>query len=104
MYFNFDVVREEKKIQGIVLSHVDDLLHGGNKGFEKSVIGAVKASFEFSEEESEKFRYIGMNMVQDSNGIDQDEIDQDHYVKSLELPELDVTIDVVGDELLDAEG
>ena len=101
MYLNFDVVREEKKIQGIVLSHVDDLLHGGSKGFEKSVMGAVKASFEFSEEESEKFRYIGMNMVQDSNGI---LIDQDHYVKSLELPELDVANDVVGDELLDAEG
>ena len=101
MYLNFEAVNEKKHIQGIVLSHVDDLLYGGNKHFDKSVMQAVRASFEFSEEESEKFRYIGMNMVQNSNGIS---IDQDHYIKSLELPELNVANDSVGDELLDEEG
>ena len=44
----------------------------------------AKESFVFSVDRSERFRCIGMDLIQDTNGID-----QGHYMKTLELPDID---------------
>ena len=61
----------------------------------------VKASFTFSEEESVSFRYIGMNMIQENDGI---LVDQDHYIQLLELPDLQSCAGLKVDDVLDVDG
>ena len=85
MYFQFsDDSEKEKGLSGIALTHVDDVLHGGNSAF-KRVMSDVKTFFKFGVDEEGEFRYVGMHMRQTSSGII---IDQDHYVKSFELPDM----------------
>ena len=60
-----------------------------------------KSSFTFSEEESERFRYIGMNMIQNSHGI---YVNQDHYIQSLELPDMNIAKDLLCDDVLCSDG
>ena len=64
-------------------------------------MGAVKESFKFGLEETESFRYVGMNMTQTHRGI---LVDQDHYVKGLELPNMDIAKDLNVNDTLCAEG
>ena len=101
MYLSFSEVDNERRIDGIVLTHVDDLMHGGTKNFENNFMHIVKNSFVFSEEESERFRYIGMNMVQEKNGIT---VDQNHYIQLLEVPDLQSVANLKMDDTLDADG
>ena len=61
----------------------------------------VKAAFEFSEEEYMNFRYVGMNMVQKHNGIS---INQDHYIDSLELPDMEVAVNLKSEDILCPDG
>ena len=101
MYLHFSMNENVKKLEGIVLTHVDDLLHGGSKMFQDNVMTTVKSSFKFGLDESESFRYVGMNMIQTEDGI---VIDQDHYVKSLELPDMEVACKQKVNEVLSADG
>ena len=102
MYLQFSVSREgEKCLQGIVLTHVDDLLNGGSAEFQESVMSSVKSAFNFGSDEAEAFWYTGMNMTQTSDGII---IDQDHYVKSLELPDMDLVRGLNMNDVLSGEG
>ena len=49
MYFQFsDDSEKEKGLSGIALTHVDDVLHGGNSAF-KRVMSDVKTFFKISE-------------------------------------------------------
>ena len=73
----FNFLHKDGDLQGVVLTHVDDLLHGGTGDFQKGVMREVRESFIFSQEESDQFRYIGMNMIQSRTGIF---INQDHYI------------------------
>ena len=101
MYLHFTVDREEKKLEGMALTHVDDVLHGGSEDFDKNVMGSVKSSFKFGLEETQAFRYVGMNMTQTETGI---LIDQDHYVKGLELPDMDIAKDLQVNDILSSDG
>ena len=67
----------------------------------KRFMTRVKSSLKFGLEEAESFRYVGMNMTQEEGGI---LIDQDHYVKALELPDMDVADKLNMNDLLPAEG
>ena len=91
----------DKKIDGIALTHVDDMLHGGSDHFDVNVMDKVKSSFKFGLEESESFRYVGMNMTQKADHI---LIDQDHYVKGIELPDMEVAKNLKVTDLLCSEG
>ena len=51
-----------KKPVGIVVSHVDDILHAGDKDFDKLVMDPLKKLFEFGSEDEQEFRYVGMNI------------------------------------------
>ena len=102
MYLNFRTDKAgNKRLEGMALTHVDDVLHGGGENFDGNVMASVKASFKFGLEEAESFRYVGMNMTQTEEGI---RIDQDHYVKGLELPDMDIAQSLNANDLLTAEG
>ena len=75
---------EEGTLGGLILTHVDDLLHGsGNETFNEQVMKPLKQKFQFGSEEKDDFRYIGMHIKQYGDYI---EIDQDHYFASLDFP------------------
>ena len=103
MYIKFseNETEIEKKLEGLVLSHVDDLLNGGTPGFQHNVMGSVKSAFHFGTDETEAFWYTGMNMTQTQNEII---IDQDHYVRALELPDMEVARGQNMNDMLNAEG
>ena len=44
--------------------HVDYFFWGGTKSFQISVINALKKSFVICQEESQSFKYVGLNIVQ----------------------------------------
>ena len=83
-FYEGEEEREENLI-GIVVSHVDDLLHAGNEDFEEKMI-ALKQMFKFGSEEELEFRYVGMHIKQNKEGI---MVDQDHYLEGLEIPKVD---------------
>ena len=89
---------EEDDLQGIIETHVDDLLHAGTDAFEDEVIKPLKKAFKFGSEGEVEFRYVGMNIKQSEVGI---VVDQDHYVDNLEVPKVEFKIN--DDELLDHE-
>ena len=101
MYLFFSDVKGLKKIEGITLTHVDDLLDGGTDCFQQEVMKKVKDTFDFSDEEIQKFRYVGMNMIQNKEGVI---INQDHYIESLELPDMSVAVNLKSDDILCPEG
>ena len=71
-------------LAGLILTHVDDLLHGsGNERFNAKVMKPLKQKFQFGSEEKDDFRYIGMHIKQYGDYI---EIDQDHYFASIDIP------------------
>lgn len=102
LHFKTDESEDNKTIEGMALTHVDDVLHGGGDDFEEDIMTTVKSAFKFGLEEAERFRYVGMNMTQTSDGSIL--IDQDHYVKGLELPDMDAFEKLSSDEVLPAEG
>ena len=76
----------DKKLKGLLLAHVDDLLHGsGTEEFYRDIIKPLKEKFMFGREEDDDFRYVGMHVVQQGSTI---VTDQNHYVESLEIPDL----------------
>ena len=50
----------------------------------------MKSAFDFGSEETEKFWYVGIDMHQNLEGF---LIDQNHYVKNLELLNINVVKD-----------
>ena len=74
-----------KKPIGLAVSHVDDLLHTGISKFSKNVMNPLREHFIFGSEEKECFRYVGLNVSQNHEYID---VDQDHYIEALEVPDL----------------
>ena len=101
MYLYFSEKESVKKIEGIAMTHVDDLLDGGADSFEDGVMDKVKAAFQFSDEENSNFRYVGLHMIQEHNGIG---INQDHYVDALELPDMQRSVNLKLDDILCPEG
>ena len=73
-------------LSGIMLTHVDDLLHGsGNQEFLERVMIPLKQRFKFGSEDQNDFAYVGMHVVQHKDTII---VDQDGYVEDLEIPYL----------------
>ena len=74
---------KEGTLGGLVLTHVDDFLHGsGDAEFETNVMTPLKEKFEFGREEEQDFKYVGMHVTQENNCII---IDQNQYVEELDL-------------------
>ena len=87
-----------KTLEGVTLTHVDDLLHGsGTDIFYENVMKPLKEIFKFGTEEVQEFRYVGMNIRQIKDAI---VVDQDHYIRAMEFPDHD---EQGGSKLLDSD-
>ena len=74
--------RADNSVDGIILIHVDDLLYFGSQRFLDEIIQPFKCFFKISREETQAFRYVGINIQQ---GEDHLKIEQQNYVDSLEV-------------------
>ena len=79
LYFWFDS-SEGNSLFGILVTHVDDFAFCGNKKFHDSVIKDLKMAFRISVHEAGSFKYLGLTINQNNNGVS---IHQDSYVSSL---------------------
>ena len=71
-------------LEGMIISHVDDLLWSGTDNFQTNVVKVIKSAFQISKENSEAFKYLGLEIYHDQNGI---HVTQDTYSKDLiEIP------------------
>ena len=78
---------DEGNLEGIVASHVDDFLWGGNKLFETNIIAKLKETFKISKEQRENFKHLGLE-IQQRNIIT---VTQTAYVNEMKFLEYDKT-------------
>ena len=102
MYLNYNrsPTGGKEMIEGIAVTHVDDILHGGNDEFQ-AAMEELKSKFIFGLDEVQEFRYVGMNLRRTSTGIT---VDQDHYINTFEVPDMEVASGQLMSDLLNSEG
>ena len=101
LYFGENNDEVSKEPSGVAVTHVDDVLSGGNTEFETNVMTRIKKTFKFGSEEELEFRYVGINIAQCEEGF---MTDNNHYVQALELPCMEVAKNLKMEELLDHRG
>ena len=72
---------KENVFHGFVLSHVDDLLMGGDETFKNEVENELAKVFTFSKVEEKNFKYCGCNINVTENG--DIKLDQNEYLDKL---------------------
>ena len=75
----------EESLEGIVCIHVDDFCWGGTKQFEECVISQLKKEFLIGTMDSGSFKYVGLNIRQEAEGIS---VDQENYIRSVNQVEI----------------
>ena len=75
------------RLAGLILTHVDDLLHGfGCNEFIENIMLPLKKIFTFGKvDDSDDFMYVGMHIKQEQECIT---VDQDHYVQMIDFPDI----------------
>ena len=103
LYFKKGATRDDhtKRPLGMAVTHVDDVLHSGNKEFDERIMNPLKEAFKFGTEEETEFRYVGLNMKQMKKAI---MVDQNHYVANLEEPKLDDLSNLKNCDVLNDDG
>ena len=86
---------------GLAVTHVDNVLHAGEKEFDDDVMIHLKKTFQFGSEENGEFRYVGLNIIQERGSI---QIDQNHFVEAFENPDMEVCAKDDLNEVMDEEG
>ena len=76
--------KKANKINGILCTHVDDFCYGGTESFLKEKIGELREKLKVGEQESKKFKYIGVMVEQREDKII---LNQWGYVNSIREPE-----------------
>ena len=76
---------EGNKLQGIIVTHVDDLLHCGTTRFKNSVVRSIHNTFKISRNNSGIFTYLGWNVVQSKKVIS---VDQRNYASAIKPVEI----------------
>ncbi|KAL5272502.1 hypothetical protein ACHWQZ_G000641 [Mnemiopsis leidyi] len=79
---------EGNKLQGITVTHVDDLLHCGTTRFKNSVIRSIHNTFKISRNSSGIFTYLGWNVVQSKDVISVDQRSYASAIKPVEISAL----------------
>ena len=69
------------KLQGLITTHVDDLIMAGNETFATEVEDKLQEVFKFSKVEQEAFTYCGCSIVAKEDGTI--ELDQNDYIDAL---------------------
>ena len=101
------------KLEGTLVSHVDDFVYSGTDGWRIRVMDTIMDKFKISEHSKGSFKYIGLNVVQTSTSV---YVDQQKYIDGLKeitlsaermkqkdaqlLPEEKVALRSVSDQLL----
>ena len=67
-------------LMGVLVSHVDDFAFCGNEDFHNNVIKKLKNTFNISVHETGSFKYLGLSVDQNDNGVS---IHQDSYISSI---------------------
>ena len=75
---------DKGELSGIITSHVDDFFWCGTDSFRFSVIDKLRNIFEFGEEHSDFFKYIGLCIQQQENG--KIILNQNKEIELLEIP------------------
>ena len=91
----------EKKPLGVAVSHVDDIMHAGEEVFDQEIMCPLKGIFKFGSQEEDMFRYVGWNIIQKNDHF---RVDQEHYLQSLESPDLDLVKNLRDNQVLCEEG
>ena len=90
------------ELNGMILTHVDDILHGsGNDEFQQKVMEPLKGRFKFGREGDSAFKFVGVNVQQTDDSVT---TDQDQYVEELDVPQMKEIALNEADSLLDDEG
>ena len=72
---------------GVLSIHVDDIMYAGTMEFLKNVMDQVKSSFHIRLQETECFKFLGINITQNNKSI---KIDQNTFVDNLEITPLEL--------------
>lgn len=75
------IYHENGELQGILIIHVDDMLWSGEDNFKFKVIDQLRATFRISSEDRSAFKYIGLDVTHDENGV---YLTQKRYVAEIE--------------------
>ena len=67
-------------LMGVLVSHVDDFAFCGSEDFHNNVIKKLKNTFNISVHETGSFKYLGLSVDQNENGVS---IHQDSYISSI---------------------
>ena len=84
-FTNEDCNNKLREPNGMLVSHVDDLLRAEDQSFEDTVISQLKAIFAFGSDNDFDFTYVGLHIEQVAKGIN---VDQNHYLRSLDCRNL----------------
>ena len=68
------------KLEGVICIHVDDFLYCGTQEFEECIITKLREEFLVGNSASGSFKYLGLNVMSNSDGIT---VDQIQYASSL---------------------
>ena len=82
------VYHENSKLQGIICTHINDFIYGGNKLFNEPIIRRnIKKKFTIGTENEIKFVYLGLNIQQYQNYSIS--VDQISYINNIDCVEMD---------------
>ena len=82
----FYKLSEKGKLEGILVSHIDDFLHAGTDVFKEKVMDPIRKRFLAGKVEEKDFSYVGFRIRQSEKGI---VLDQSSYVDNVEMEQLD---------------
>ncbi|KAJ8029372.1 hypothetical protein HOLleu_28750 [Holothuria leucospilota] len=71
----------EHGLQGLLASHVDDFIWAGNDTFESKVIDKIRRLLSVGQEESDSFKYVGLNIQSQGSTI---QVDQEQYLNNIQ--------------------
>ena len=76
--------KEEGCLIGVLCTHVDDFIYGGNSQFEGSVMKILRTRLEIGLEQEKKFKYIGIEVEANHDTVS---LSQAGYVQKMKIPE-----------------
>ena len=80
---------DNQNLSGVLLTHVDDFLYAGTTSVIQKVIDPLCKHFEISHQSTTAFKYIGLDIEQNSHGIYLDQIDYIEGIKPIEISRKD---------------
>ena len=77
---------KDNVLEGIMTTHVDDLIYCGTDEWRNTVINKIQSEFKISKFGTRAFRYVGLGIEQNGSDL---YVTQQHYIQSLEEINID---------------